>query len=96
MSAERQLFVVILGVLSDAQPNLLEVGLAGRTAGIFAGTGKHREQNSREYCYYSYDDQEFYECEATVLFLRHFSSKRCGKSLINNAQTIISSARFCS
>jgi hypothetical protein len=64
-----------LGVLSDAQANLLEVGLARRTTRILARTGKDRKQNSREYPDYGYDDQEFNECETTFLSLSHFSSK---------------------
>jgi hypothetical protein len=59
----RVLLIVVLGVLHDAQTNLLEVGLARGTTSIFSCPGKYWEQNCREDCYDSNDDEEFYECE---------------------------------
>jgi hypothetical protein len=51
-----KLLIIILRVLDVSQANLFQItGTAGAPR-IFASTGKDREQDRSQYCYYGYDD----------------------------------------
>ena len=56
--------ISILRVLNKGESQLLEVGLAGSTAGVFTHFLKDREQNGSKNCYNCNNNEKLDQCEA--------------------------------
>jgi hypothetical protein len=61
----RHHFVVVLRILSEGEPNLLQIALTAGTTRILTRPGKYWKQNRREYSYYGNHNEQFYERKAS-------------------------------